>query len=379
MKIVFAPDSFKGTLSAERICDLLEIKAKEVFPGCETVKIPVSDGGEGAVDVVISATGGRYRTVTVKDPMGNPVQAKYGIFHNNCAIIEMAAASGLPLVPVEERNVRKASTFGTGQLIIDALGQGIRKFHIAIGGSATNDGGIGCAAALGIRFLDEKGKELEAIPENLYRIHFIDRESIHPGLKEASFTVMCDVTNPLLGETGATAIFGPQKGAAQEDIIFLEKGMENYARVLHDTLNRDIAFIPGAGAAGGLGAGLMAFVNAKLERGIHTILSILNFEQVIEGADLIVTGEGRMDYQSVYGKVPYGVGIAAKKKNIPCVAIVGGMGKDAEAIFEYGIDSVITTINASMPLEEALEYAEVLFSDAAERMFRMIKVGMKIR
>lgn len=378
MKIVFAPDSFKGTLSAERICGLLAEKAELVFPGCDTVGIPVSDGGEGASDVVVSAAKGIFRTVTVQDPMGKPVKAKYGIFHEDCAIIEMAAASGLPLVPVNERNVRRASTYGTGELIADALDQGIRKFHIAIGGSATNDGGIGCAAALGARFLDKDGQELVPVPENLSRICSIDRAQMNPHIKEAAFTVMCDVTNPLLGETGATYIFGPQKGASKEDQIFLERGMENYAKVLQETFGKDIASVPGAGAAGGLGAGLMAFVDAELKRGIESILAILDFDHVIEGADLVVTGEGMMDYQSVYGKVPFGVGMAAKKQNIPCVAVVGGMGRDAANIYKYGVNSIMTTINGAMPLEYALEHAEELFSNAAERMFRMIKAGMEI-
>lgn len=379
MKIVFAPDSFKGTLSADRICELLDEKAKLIFPGCETVGIPVSDGGEGAVDVVVSATKGEFREIVAKGPMGKDVNAKYGIFHKDSAIIEMATASGLPLVPVEERDVRRASTYGTGELIADALEQGIRKFHIAIGGSATNDGGIGCAAALGVRFLDENGQELEALPVNLHKIHFIDMSHINPHVQESDFVVMCDVTNPLLGETGATYIFGPQKGADEEDKKFLEAGMENYAKVLEKTFGKDIASTPGAGAAGGLGAGLMAFVNARLNRGIETVLGILDFDHVIEGADLVVTGEGMMDYQSVYGKVPFGVGSAAKKQNIPCVAIVGGMGKDAANIYEYGVDSIITTINGAMPIEDALDRAEELFSNAAERLLRMVRVGMSMK
>ena len=378
MKIVFAPDSYKGSLSAERICELLDTTAQKVFSDCETVSIPVSDGGEGASDVVIAAKKGQFREVEVCGPMGKKVTAKYGIYDGDSAIIEMATASGLPLVPVAERNVRRATTYGTGELIRDALDLGIRKFNIAIGGSATNDGGIGCAAALGVRFLDETGAELEAVPENLGKIRSIDLGELHLAVKESEFTVICDVTNPLLGETGATRIFGPQKGATPEDQEFLEAGMTNYARVLEETFGRDIAGTPGAGAAGGLGAGLMAFMNAKLKRGIETILGILDFAQVIEGADLVVTGEGRMDYQSVFGKVPFGVGMAAKKQGIPCVAIVGGMGKDAANIYEYGVASINTTINGAMPVEEAMKNAEELFLNAAERMFRMIRVGRGI-
>lgn len=375
MKLVFAPDSYKGSLSAERICELLDITAKKVFGECETIGIPVSDGGEGASDVVVAAKNGQFREVEVCGPMGKKVTAKYGIFDGDSAIIEMAAASGLPLVPTTERNVRRATTYGTGELIRDALDLGIRKFNIAIGGSATNDGGIGCAAALGVRFLDETGGELEAVPENLGKISRIVLDGVHPAVKETEFTVICDVTNPLLGATGATRIFGPQKGAAPEDQEFLEEGMTNYARILEETFGRDIAGTPGAGAAGGLGAGLMAFTDAKLKRGIETILGILDFDHVIQGADLVVTGEGRMDYQSVFGKVPFGVGMAAKKQGIPCVAIVGGMGKDASDIYEYGVDSIITTVNGAMSVEEAMENAEEMFLNAAERMFRLIRVG----
>lgn len=384
MKIIFAPDSYKGSLSAKRICQLLEATAGKVFGECETVSMPVSDGGEGAVDVVVEAVGGSYRQVTVSDPLGRPVEAGYGIFSETshggetAAIIEMTAASGLVLVRKEERNVRRASTFGTGELIRDALEQGIRRFHIAIGGSATNDGGIGCAAALGVRFLDKNEAQLEAIPENLGKIRRIDLSGCHPGVGESEFTVLCDVTNPLLGEKGATCIYGPQKGAGPEDLEFLEAGMKNYAEVLKHTVGRDIAAEPGAGAAGGLGAGLMAFTGAKLRRGIDTILEILDFDRVIAGADLVITGEGRMDEQSAFGKVPMGVGQAAKRQGIPCVAIAGGMGKNAERIYECGVDAIITTINGAMSLETAMENAEELFLNAAERMFRMIAVGYTV-
>lgn len=379
MKIVFAPDSFKGSLTAERICELLEEKARLIFPGCETLGIPVSDGGEGAVGVVVSAAKGRYCTAQVHDPMGKKIEAVYGIFHEDRAIIEMAEASGLTLVPEKERNVRRANTFGTGELIADALEQGIRRFYIAIGGSATNDGGIGCAAALGARFFDEEGAELSPVPENLIKIKKIDISQMKPSLKEAEFTVMCDVTNPLVGKTGATYIFGLQKGASGEDILFLEEGMRNYGKVLCETFGRDFSAVPGAGAAGGLGAGLLAFAQAELQKGIECILSILNFHQLIQDADLIVTGEGRMDHQSVYGKVPFGVGMAAKKYGIPCAAIVGSMGKGAEELYACGVDSVITTVNGVMPIEEALENAEELFLNGAERMFRFIRAGMNMK
>lgn len=379
MKIVFAPDSYKGSLTAEEICGLLKEKAELVFPGCETVGIPVSDGGEGALDVVVSATKGSYREKEVSGPMGRPVRASYGLLPGNRAMIEMASASGLPLVKPEERNILAASTYGTGELIADALDCGIRRFCIAIGGSATNDGGIGAAAALGVRFLDKSGAVLEPVAESLGRIESIELSGLHPAVAESEFTVMCDVTNPLLGETGATYVFGPQKGAGEAEKKILESGMANYAACLERTFGKSFADIPGAGAAGGLGAGLMAFCGASLQSGIDAILGILDFEQAIAGADLVVTGEGRMDFQSVFGKVPSGVGKAAKKQGIPCVAIVGGMGTGAEDIYGAGVDSIITTINGAMPVEEAIEHAQELFSSAAERMFRMIRTGMNIR
>lgn len=378
MRIVFAPDSFKGTLSAQRICELLDVSAKKIFPDCQTVGIPISDGGEGAVDAIIPSVNGEYITIIARNPLGNPVKAKYGVFQNDCAIIEMAAASGLPLISPNHRDIMHSSTYGTGQLIADALDRGYTKLHIAIGGSATNDGGIGCAAALGARFWDDSGKELAPIPENLEKIYDIDITCLHPLIKNASFTVMCDVTNPLIGPTGATHVFGSQKGATEENLVSLERGMTHYAKVIKDKLGIDISMMPGAGAAGGLGAGLMVFTHAILQSGIETILDILQFPQIIKDADLVVTGEGMMDFQSIYGKVPSGVGRACKAHGIPCIAIVGGMGKAATNLYDYGIDSIMTTINGAMPIQEALSNAEELFLNAAERMFRLVKIGMKV-
>lgn len=379
LKFVFAPDSFKGSLSAEKICSLLKNIAEKIFPDCETISIPMSDGGEGAVSVVTSAMGGEIRTVPVKGPMGTIVNAQYGVFGINHAIIEMAAASGLLLVPTDERDILRASTYGTGQLIRSALDDGYKNIYIAIGGSATNDGGIGCAAALGVRFLDAAGRELDPIPANLEKIADIDITDLHAGIPCANITVMCDVTNPLLGSEGATYIFGPQKGATKKQQKLLEKGLTNYAAVLERKFGVNVNEIPGSGAAGGLGAGLLVFLNGHLKRGIDTIMDILSFKEKIYGADLVITGEGKMDDQSAYGKVASGVGMEAKKQNIPCVAIVGGMGKDASDLYKYGVESIITTINAAIPIETAMEQAEELFVNAAERMFRMIRVGMEMK
>ncbi len=379
MKLVFAPDSYKGSLSAEQICGLLTQAAREVWPECETVSLPVSDGGEGALEAVLRAVDGRYQSVRVSDPMGMQILASYGIYQENRAIIEMAAASGLPLVEPQRRDIRRASTYGTGQMILDALEHGCQNLTIAIGGSATNDGGLGCMAALGARFFDEAARELEPLPEFLGRIARIDLEQFHPLARMIKTTVICDVTNPLLGPEGAAFVFGPQKGASKEDQEFLEKGMARYANVLERTFGRDFAKIPGAGAAGGLGAGLMAFLDARLQSGIETILDILEFDRVLEGADLVVTGEGRTDSQSVRGKVLSGVGMAAKNRQIPCIALVGGMGEGAMEICRYGVDSLMTTINGPMTIEAAMANAEELFLNAARRMFAMIQAGRRIK
>lgn len=379
MKLVFAPDSYKGSLSQEQICRLLTQAAREVWPKCETVSLPVSDGGEGALEAVLQAMNGSYRSVAVSDPMGRPIQASYGIYQGDRAMIEMAAASGLPLVEPGQRDIRKASTYGTGQLILDALEQGCQNLTIAIGGSATNDGGLGCMAALGARFFDEAGRELEPVPESLGKIARIGLEEFHPLAGMAKVTVICDVTNPLLGPEGAVSVFGPQKGASREDQEFLEKGMAQYAKVLERTFGRDFAKDPGAGAAGGLGAGLTAFLGARLKPGIETILDILEFDRVLADADLVVTGEGRTDSQSVRGKVLSGVGKAAKRRQIPCIAIVGGLGEGAMEICRYGVDSLMTTINGPMTIEDAMANAEELFLNAARRMFSMLRAGQRIK
>lgn len=378
MKIIFAPDSFKGSLSAGKVCELLEKEARRAFPGCETVSLPVSDGGEGAVDVVVPSVGGRIIPLTVHGPLGAEVTARYGLFSDGSVLIEMASASGLPLVKREERDILRANTYGTGELIRRALEDGCRSFFIAIGGSATNDGGIGCASALGVQFLDDRGMVLEPVPMNLGRIAKIDFSKAHPALGQAEFTVMCDVKNPLTGPNGATAVFGPQKGGREDQLQFLENGMCHYEELLRQTFGKDIGQVPGAGAAGGLGAGLMAFAGAKLQPGIDTILKILRFEELLPGTNLVITGEGQIDEQSAFGKVPFGVGKLCKAYGVPCAAIVGSIGRGAEKMEEYGISGMMPIVPAPMTLSEAMDDAEQLFSKAAHRMFEMIKIGMKI-
>lgn len=379
MRLLFASDSFKGTLSSEQIIGLLTDSANRIFPGCETLGVPIADGGEGTVDAVIAVTKGEMREVAVHGPLMEETKASYGVFHGDSAIIEMAAASGLPMVPVEKRNPLYTTTYGTGELIKDALDAGYRKLSIAIGGSATNDGGMGAMCALGVRFLDAEGKALAGFGKDLEKVADIDISGIHPALYEAEITVMCDVNNPLTGPDGATYTFGKQKGATPEILDRLEAGMKNYAAVILDKLGMDVDQIAGAGAAGGLGAALCVFLHAELKSGIETVLDLIDFNTLLEDTDLVVTGEGRIDWQSAFGKVPSGIGMRCKAKGVPAVAIVGGMGTGAEKIYEFGVESIIPTINGAMDIQEALDRAQELYAGAADRLFRMIKVGMTMR
>lgn len=378
MRFLFASDSFKGTLSSEKIIELLTASANNIFPGCETVGVPIADGGEGTVDAVITVTRGEKRWLTVHGPLMEEARSSYGVFHGDSAIIEMAAASGLPMVPEDKKNPLDTTTYGTGELIRDALKQGYRKISIAIGGSATNDGGMGAMRALGIRFLDRSGNELEGRGSDLAKVADIDIKGLDPAVAEAEFTVMCDVNNPLTGPDGATYTFGKQKGGTPEILDDLEAGMKNYAAVIQEKLGMDVDKIAGAGAAGGLGAALCVFLRANLKSGIETVLDLMDFDGLLEGTDLVVTGEGRIDWQSAFGKVPSGIGQRCRAKGVPAVAIVGGMGKGAEKIYEFGVDSILPTINGAMVIGEALERAEELYSGAAERMFRMLRAGMSL-
>lgn len=379
MKLLFASDSFKGTLSSEQIIRLLTDSANRIFPDCETVGVPIADGGEGTVDAVIAVTKGEMREIPVHGPLMEKTAASYGVFHGDSAIIEMAAASGLPMVPEKKRNPLYTTTYGTGELIKDALDAGYRKLSIAIGGSATNDGGMGAMRALGVRFLNEAGEELLGFGEDLAKVADIDVSGLHAGIAEATITVMCDVNNPLTGPDGATYTFGKQKGGTPEILDELEAGMKQYASVIREKLGVDVDKLAGAGAAGGLGAALCVFLHAELKSGIETVLDLIDFDALLEETDLVVTGEGRIDWQSAFGKVPSGIGMRCKKKGIPAVAIVGGMGDGAEKIYEFGVESIIPTINGAMEISEALERADELYAGAADRLFRMVRVGMQMK
>ena len=379
MKLLFASDSFKGSLTSEKTVELLGRAAHEVFGACECSGVPVADGGEGTVEAVLAAEQGEQAAVKVHGPLMEEIESFYGIFDRDKAVIEMAAASGLPMVPEELRNPLNTTTFGTGELILDALKRGCRDISIAIGGSATNDGGMGCVRALGAKFLDQNGNELEGFGRDLAKVASIDLSGLDNRLKTAKITVMCDVTNPLCGKDGATRTFGKQKGATPVIQEELEKGMCSYRDVIKETFGIDCDKIPGAGAAGGLGAALKVFLNGKMQSGIETVLELIRFDERLDGVDLVVTGEGRTDWQSCFGKVMQGVGMHAKAKGVPVLGLSGSLGKNAMDLCNYGISSLMTTVNAPMPLSEALKRAEELYYEGALRMFRFVKAGMELR
>lgn len=378
MKFVFAPDSFKGTLSSQEIISILTKKARQHFENIQTQGVLIADGGEGTIEAVEQMKGGSRKYLEVTGPLGEKVNAHYLRLNEKQVLIEMATASGITLIPYREGNALYTTSYGTGELIKDALLSGADDIIISIGGSATNDGGIGMLMALGVRFLDDKGKEMEPIGKNLLNIARIDTKSLNKRIKMAKFTVMCDVTNPLVGQNGATYVFGPQKGANKEQLHLLESGMKNYAAKIKETFGIDVADLPGGGAAGGMGAALMAFCGAFLQSGIKTILELINFKDIIADADLIITGEGRIDGQSANGKVLDGIGRYAKERNIPVIALAGGMGDNAHLVYDCGIDSIMVTVNSPMSLEMALDNAEPLLEDCADRLFRFIKIGMNL-
>lgn len=377
MNIIIACDSFKGSLSSLQVANNIKIGALKVFPSATFKTIAMADGGEGTVDAMLASIDGVHRTITVKDPLFQDIQASYGIFHDGRAIIEMAAASGLPLVE-GKKDIYKASTYGTGQLIKDALDKGCKTIYIGIGGSATNDGGIGMAGALGVKFLDKDKKEVPLIAHSLPFIDSIDMSQLDPRIKDTTIIVMCDVNNPLCGENGASAVYGPQKGASKEQIVYLDNGLKNLANIVKKSGLKEASEYPGAGAAGGLGFGLVTFLNARLASGIDVVLKANHFEEMLEYANIIITGEGRIDNQSIQGKVPTGVAKVAKQKNKPTLAIVGCIGKDAELVYNYGIDTIESCVYAPCTIKEALDHAASNVQKATERVLRAIKIGTEL-
>jgi len=379
MRFIFAPDSFKGSLTAEKICEILTREAYRFFPDAECISLPVADGGEGTIHALLSIFGGEEIEKTITGPTGEPVQSSYARLPDGRCVVEMAKCCGLNMVSDKNRNPMYLTSYGLGEMIAHALRDGAEEILIGLGGSATNDGGIGLLSALGAVFKSESGRILEGLAADLSKVHSIDLANLNPLLSRAHLTVISDVTNPLLGETGATHVFGPQKGADSLMIEKLEKGMTNYADRFYDLLNMDIASFPGAGAAGGAGAALTGVLYAEMKKGIDTILDMADFTSLVRGASLVITGEGRCDFQTArFGKVPAGVLVRCEKHSVPCAVIVGGMGPGAEELYELGNSMIYPVPDGPMTLENAIIGAEDLVRKAADRIFWAFKAGIQM-
>ena len=380
MKIVIAPDSFKGSLTALQAAEAMEAGLRRVFPDVAIEKVPMADGGEGTVQSLVDATDGEILTAQVLDPLGNSIEAEYGVLGDGVtAVIEMAAASGLTLVPPDKRDPRVTTTYGTGELIRAALVQGCQKLIIGIGGSATNDGGAGMAQALGAKLLTASGEQIEPGGGSLAALSSIDLSELHPRITETETVVACDVNNPLTGRQGASHVYGPQKGATPEMIEVLDANLAHFDKIVERDLNKSVGKVPGAGAAGGLGAGLMAFLDASLKSGIDIVTEATLLSKRFTGADLVLTGEGQINFQTVFGKTPVGVAKVAKIHRIPVIAIAGSIADNSDGVYDAGIDAMIDIVPEPMSLETAIENATTLIEIAAERAGRMVATGMKIK
>jgi glycerate kinase len=373
IKIVIAPDSFKGSMSAITAALSLEKGIKQYLPNANTVLVPVADGGEGTMDSLVAATGGKKIEVMVKGPLNGPIIAEYGLLGDGkTCVIEMASASGLCLVPFDQINPMVTTTYGTGQLIKEALDEGYRHFILAIGGSATNDGGIGMLQALGMQLLDSSGASVGFGGKELCRIDFIDDTHWDNRIAESVFLIASDVQNPLIGPNGASHVFGPQKGATPEMIEILDKNMHHWADVVAAKTGMWLHDMRGAGAAGGLGGAFQAFFPALMKRGIDIVIEYTKLRDHLQGADLVFTGEGQVDFQTASGKTPMGVAQEAQKLGIPTIIIAGSVGPGIEALYEFGILSIHSIINAPMTLQEAMERGPDLLAQRAEQVLRTI-------
>ncbi|MTI12216.1 glycerate kinase [Sansalvadorimonas verongulae] len=369
MKIIIAPDSFKECMTAAEVANTIEVGLKQILPDADCVKVPVADGGEGTMQSLVDATCGRIVNVDVTGPMGETVAACYGMLGDGkTAVIEMAMASGIELVPAEKRNPLMSTTYGTGELIRHALDQGIKRMIVGIGGSATNDGGAGMMQALGASLLDSEGKELIVGGAALAKLAKIDTSGLDSRLASVEFVSACDVDNPLTGANGASAVFGPQKGATPEMVKQLDAALKQYATVIERDLGVAVEHHPGAGAAGGMGAGLLAFMKADLQPGIDIVMDAVELAPKMDGADLVITGEGRIDGQTAQGKTPVGVARIAKQFGLPVVALSGCVGAGVEAVYGQGIDALFPIIHASISVEEALAAGEENLVRAARNL-----------
>ncbi len=354
-KIIIAPDSFKGSLTSIEVANAIEEGIKNVITNCEIVKLPIADGGEGTMDTLVSALKGKKIKIKAHDPLMRPIKVEYGLVQNGkTAVIEMAIANGLTLLDIAEQNPSATTTFGTGEIIKDALKRGCHSFLIGIGGSATNDAGTGMLKALGYRFIDKNGKETDGTGNSLSKITKIDESRVMPELKEAQFTIACDVNNPFSGLNGAAYVYAPQKGASEQMVKELDEGMESFRQLIEKVKGLNLNTIPGTGAAGGLGGGFVAFLNAELKPGIEMVLQAIDFDKHLLNSDLVITAEGKLDKQTAMGKAASGILDAASQKKIPVIAI-GGTVEDKEVLLKRGFSSLFSTTPSTMPLQEAMQ------------------------
>lgn len=376
MNIVIAPDSFKESLTAREAAEAIHRGWSRVFPEAEYALIPMADGGEGTVQSLIDATGGRKIEKRVTGPLGDPVPGFFGMLGDGkTAVIEMAAAAGLEYLAEDERNPLITTTFGVGELIRAALNQGARHIILGLGGSATNDAGAGMAEALGFRFLDDQGRSLPRGGAALANLATIDSTDVDPRLTETRFDLASDVTNPLTGPNGASAVFGPQKGAAPEQVSSLDQALAQFASVVYRDLGTNVDKMPGAGAAGGLGAGAICFLEGKIRPGVDLVIGETALEEKMHGATLVITGEGKIDGQTIYGKTPIGVARCAKKFGIPVIALAGYTAEDADRVLTHGIDAVFSVVPGAVPLQKALADAAANIERTAENLARLWRIA----
>ena len=379
MKILVAPQEFKGSISALSAAEAAKTGILRVFPQAEVVLCPVADGGDGTLETLVEVSGGEVRTCSVQNPIGETIQAQWGAMGDGVtAVIEMARTSGLVLLSLAERDPLNASTYGLGQAISEALDEGFRRFIVGIGGSATNDAGAGMAQALGANLLDSHGNTINFGGAALANLQTVAISNMDSRIKDSEFLVACDVSNPLTGAEGASAVYGPQKGATPEMVQSLDDALSNFASVVKKDLKKDVSEISGAGAAGGLGAGMMAFMGAELKAGVDIVLDTVNLRDKLSSVDLVITGEGGMDFQTVYNKAPIGVARIASEHNIPTIAIAGLLGSNFKIVHEHGIRAATSIVNGPITLEEASERAFELISDSVEESLRFISVGMDL-
>ena len=376
MKIVIAPQAFKGSISALDAAHAMRDGVLRVVPDAEVMPVPVADGGDGTLETLVEGSGGEIRQITVTGPLGERRAAEWGAMGDGVtAVIEMARTSGLALVPEDRRNPLTTTTFGLGEAIVHAMNAGFRRFIIGIGGSATNDAGAGMAQALGARMLDADGNDLAYGGAALADLHTIDTSGLDPTIEDCDFLVACDVNNPLTGPTGASAIYGPQKGATPEMIQLLDSALARFAQVVRRDIGAEIGDVAGSGAAGGLGAGMIAFVDGQLRAGVDIVLDTVRLDDYLPGASLVITGEGSMDHSTIYNKAPVGVAARAKKLGIPVIGISGSLGAGFQDVHEHGIDALTSITPGPVTLHEASRRSAELISDATEQAMRLLRVG----